>query len=107
MLNDKFNKILELEQDILQEETNLPLRKEQIIGEYRTKAQQEIAAINRNNETLHEENIQSALDRAESERESIFAKRDEAIEFVSKQYEENREQVITRILSEVMNHGNR
>lgn len=106
-MNDKFIKILELEQDILQEETNLPLRKEQIIGEYRTKAQQEIAAMNRKNEHLHEENIQSALDRAEEEREVIFAKRDDAIELVSKQYEENREAVIKHILSEVMNHGNR
>lgn len=106
-MNDKFLKILELEQDILQEESNLPLRKEQIIGEYRTKAHQEIADMNRKNEHLHEENIQSALDRAENEREVIFAKRDETMALVSKQYEQNREAVIERILSEVMNHGNR
>lgn len=106
-MNDKFIKILELEQDILQEESNLPLRKEQIIGEYRAKAHQEIGEMNRKNEHLHEENIQSALDRAENEREVIFAKRDETMALVSKQYEQNRETVIERILSEVMNHGNR
>lgn len=106
-MNDKFIKILELEQDILQEESNLPLRKEQIIGEYRAKAHQEIGEMNRKNEHLHEENIQSALDRAENEREVIFAKRDETMALVSKQYEQNREAVIERILSEVMNHGNR
>lgn len=106
-MNDKFIKILELEQDILQEENNLPLRREQIIGEYRAKAQQEIGEMNRKNEHLHEENIQSALDRAEKEREVIFAKKDDTMALVSKQYEQNRETVIERILSEVMNHGNR
>ena len=55
MLNDIFEKILELEKEILEEETNLPTKKEHIVSEYRTKAQQEIAVLMRDNEHQHDE----------------------------------------------------
>lgn len=107
MLNDKFEKILELEADIKGQKTDLPRRKEAIVGEYRNKAQQEIASISRELERRHEEHIQKALDEADVEREKIMAHKEAIIDQVSKQYEKNREQVIEDIIMEVMTHGHR
>ena len=84
MLNDKFEKILELEADIKGQKT-----------------------ISRELERRHEEHIQKALDEADVEREKIMAHKEAIIDQVSKQYEKNREQVIEDIIMEVMTHGHR
>ena len=107
MLNDKFEKILELEKDILEEETNLPAKKEHIVSEYRAKAQQEIAVLMRDNEHQHDENTQDALDKADQERVKIYANKDAEIEVVSEQYEKNHKHVLEKIISEVMDYGDR
>lgn len=107
MLNDKFEKILELEKDILEEETNLPAKKEHIVSEYRTKAQQEIAVLMRDNDRHHDEKTQDALDKADQERIKIIAEKDAKIEIVSAQYEKNHKHVLEKIIAEVMDYGDR
>lgn len=107
MLNDIFEKILELEKEISKEETNLPTKKEHIVSEYRTKAQQEIAVLMRDNEHQHDENTQDALDKADQERIKIYANKDAEIEVVSEQYKKNHKHVLEKIISEVMDYGDR